>query len=570
MKISKLGPVVVLLALAGCADVLGLETYEGTTSTGGGGGTTSAGGSGGTTSAGGSGGGGTTSTGGSGGTTSTGTTTASTSTTTTVTPECEPATSEPCYGGPPLTEGIGACEAGKRTCDAAGQWGACVGDVTPKIEACSTPDVDESCDNLAKCAGAFRWARRFGGALDQAPGLPAVGADGSLHLTGAATGALDFGGGDLLDGGGKDIFLARLDRDGKHLWSKRFGGPGDQSGVAVAVDPSGNVVLIGTAAGTLVDAGGGVLPVAGATDILIAKYAPDGAHLWSRTLGGALADTAGALAVDAAGFVHVVGTSDTAAGSELFLARLSPEAGATEWSQVFPVSDAQTATVTGLAAAANGDLVLVGFGKGAPDFGGAALPKPAANDVFAARFTAAGAHLWSHAYGGAGDDYAYGVALDVAGNAAFVGHTQGPFAFGAPLPAATAAGAFDLAVWRVKPDGTTDWGFLVGDAGNQFGFGIAVDALGNVVLSGTFSGALTFEKTLTAVDPFDRFVAKLAPDGAPIWSQRFLNGAGSLPRVAADPLGNIAYVSLLIGATDLGGGPLTSTSQDIVAASFAP
>ncbi len=122
----------------------------------------------------------------------------------------------------------------------------------------------------------------------------------------------------------------------------------------------------------------------------------------------------------------------------------------------------------------------------------------------------------------------------------------------------------------MKPDGSTDWGFLAGDAGSQFGFGIAVDALGNVVLSGTFSGTLTFEKTLTAIDPFDRFVAKLAPDGAPIWSQRFLNGAGALPRVATDPLGNIAYVSLLVGTTDLGGGPLTSTSQDIVAASFAP
>ncbi len=301
-------------------------------------------------------------------------------------PECEPATTEPCYGGPPLTEGIGACKAGERTCDAAGLWSACAGEVTPQIEACSTLDVDESCDNLAKCAGAFRWAKRFGGALDQAPGLPAAGADGTLHLTGAATGALDFGGGALFDGGGKDIFLARLDRDGKHLWSKRLGGPGDQSGVAVAVDPSGNVVVVGTVAGTMVDAGGGVLPVAGATDLVIAKYAPDGAHLWSKQFGDTDSQSAGALAVDGAGDVLVAGAADTAAGTELLLAKLSASDGATVWSETFPVGDAQTAAVTGLATAANGEVVLVGFGKGAPEFGGPALPKPTANDVFAARF----------------------------------------------------------------------------------------------------------------------------------------------------------------------------------------
>jgi hypothetical protein len=49
----------------------------------------------------------------------------------------------PCYTGPVGTEGVGACRAGVQTC-AAGNWGACVGEVLPSTEVCD--GIDNDCD----------------------------------------------------------------------------------------------------------------------------------------------------------------------------------------------------------------------------------------------------------------------------------------------------------------------------------------------------------------------------------------------------------------------------------------
>ncbi len=90
--------------------------------------------------------------GGEGGATSATSTTTSTSTG--ATPICTPGDTEPCYGGPNGTLGVGLCRSGARSCDADGLgWGACVGDVRPREETCGD-GIDEDCDGTADEANA--------------------------------------------------------------------------------------------------------------------------------------------------------------------------------------------------------------------------------------------------------------------------------------------------------------------------------------------------------------------------------------------------------------------------------
>jgi hypothetical protein len=56
---------------------------------------------------------------------------------------------------------------------------------------------------------------------------------------------VDLGGGPLSNNGYFDIFLAKCDPDGAHLWSKSFGGARYDEGWAVATDSAGNVVITG-------------------------------------------------------------------------------------------------------------------------------------------------------------------------------------------------------------------------------------------------------------------------------------------------------------------------------------
>jgi hypothetical protein len=57
--------------------------------------------------------------------------------------DCIHETTQPCYSGPAGTESVGACHAGTQTC-ADGDWGPCVGEVTPSAEACDA--LDNDCD----------------------------------------------------------------------------------------------------------------------------------------------------------------------------------------------------------------------------------------------------------------------------------------------------------------------------------------------------------------------------------------------------------------------------------------
>ena len=60
---------------------------------------------------------------------------------------CNPGESRKCYTGADGTEDVGLCHGGMQTCTAAGEWGDCDGQVTPRGEICGN-GMDEDCDNV--------------------------------------------------------------------------------------------------------------------------------------------------------------------------------------------------------------------------------------------------------------------------------------------------------------------------------------------------------------------------------------------------------------------------------------
>jgi hypothetical protein len=56
-----------------------------------------------------------------------------------------------CYNGDMGTAGVGLCSQGTKTCDGAGAWGSCQGEVTPVAEVCNDGN-DNDCDGDTDCA----------------------------------------------------------------------------------------------------------------------------------------------------------------------------------------------------------------------------------------------------------------------------------------------------------------------------------------------------------------------------------------------------------------------------------
>ena len=115
------------------------------------------------------------------------------------------------------------------------------------------------------------WSRGFGDTGNDVGFSVGLDGAGNVFITGEFEGSVDFGGGLLTSAGGRDIFLAKYDTSGTHLWSQRFGDSRGDQGFGVGVDGTGNVFITGWFQGT-VDFGGGPLTSAGSFDIFLAKF----------------------------------------------------------------------------------------------------------------------------------------------------------------------------------------------------------------------------------------------------------------------------------------------------------
>ena len=335
---------------------------------------------------------------------------------------------------------------------------ASFGGATPLV---SNGTSDMAVAKYAAANGAHLWSKRFGGAWDDAPSGLAVDTAANVYVTGYFRGTIDFGGGPLsvpftTD---LDVFIAKLDGTGGHLWSKNFTNDGNERGYGIAVDGSGNVAITGSFSNT-VDFGGGPLTSPNAmTDVFVARFTSTGAHSWSKRFGSLEgSETGNAVAMDSSGNVVVAGQF------------------------VNPV-----------------------------DLGGGTLGALGGSDAFVAKYAAAsGAHTWSRRLGGALHDYAFGVTVDASTNAIYVtGSFQGVASFGGANISAT--GSDDVFVAKYGATGTATWAKSLG--GGSADVGRAIDFGGGVLAtSGYFSGSGTFEGTsLTSAGLADGFAVRVAP-----------------------------------------------------------
>ncbi len=112
--------------------------------------------------------------------------------------------------------------------------------------------------------------------------------------------------------GGRDVALARFDAKGQLLWVKSFGSDSYQYVYPTAVAPNGHIVISALVEGAF-DFGGGNLRPSGRTDLAVAEFTAEGQHVWSRRFGTIHDESIGAVHVDAAKRLWLLGGIGAAA-----------------------------------------------------------------------------------------------------------------------------------------------------------------------------------------------------------------------------------------------------------------
>jgi hypothetical protein len=424
---------------------------------------------------------------------------------------------------------------------------------------------------LGESAGAqsltHRWSQYYGDADNQNARAVATDADGNIIIAGEFMTWINLGGGSMLSEGGYDIFLAKFDSDGHHIWSEQFGDASSQYVSGLAVTSSGDILLCGSFFGS-VNFGGFTHTSAGGQDAYVAKFTPGGARIWSGSYGDASEQICRSVAVGNGGKTYLIGyfagTIDlgggplTSAGSyDVWLAELDGSSGSHIWSRRF--GDASPQIGWGVDVTAQGAVAIIGHAQGSIDFGGGSLMCAGGYDMFVARFSAGGVHQWSHLYGDSDSQTGIGVRIDDATNEISVlGQFSGAIDLGGgPL---VSAGNTDICLARLTATGAHTWSRRFGGTHPEYPRGIDVTPEGAIATTGFFEGTCDFGGgPLTSAGDKDIFIATYDDDGSHVTSQRFGDDTTQVAQsIAFDPDGDLVNVGGFMGTVNFGGNPLTS------------
>jgi hypothetical protein len=423
---------------------------------------------------------------------------------------------------------------GTTTCQANGMYGACFGETLPVAEDCKTPG-DENCDGIS-CSDTV-WAKLFGDASDQHPVSIAINASGDIVVAGYFFGALVLGATTLISGGSRDFFVTKLDSNGTVLWAKKYGDAVDNgNNIAVTFGLGGQVAVTGGFKGILTF-GGTTLTSTGGEDVFAAMLDTSGAPIWAKKFGDAANQHARAIATTALGDVVLsggfFGTVDfggsllTSAGSQdVFLAELKGTTGALVWSKRFGDAGGQPLAFqegTAVAVDPGGNVLLTGTFATSIALGGMSpLLSLGADDIFLAKFDSAGVYSWGKGFGSTGSDFCGAIATDNTGNIAITGSGAGVISFGGGNLVPN--GATGTVVAKFDTAGTHQWSKIYGDAQLSLGLGIAIDSSGEVAFAGFTYGNMNFGGGIlpnSGGGSADMFLAKLDAAGAYRWGKLF-------------------------------------------------
>jgi Beta-propeller repeat/Abnormal spindle-like microcephaly-assoc'd, ASPM-SPD-2-Hydin/HYDIN/CFA65/VesB-like, Ig-like domain len=314
-------------------------------------------------------------------------------------------------------------------------------------------------------------------------------------------------------GGAHDATIVKLNSTGTaRLYSTYLGGNGDDWNRGVAVDSSGNAYVTGyTTSSNFPTVNAYQSVYGGANDAFVAKISPTGSNLlYSSYLGGTGDDFALRVAADNNGNAYIVGYTNSSSN--------------------FPIQSA-------LQGAYGGGLY----------------------DAFVAKFdtikSGAASLVYSTLLGGSGDDEAWGVAIDSAGNVYVAGST-GSTNFPTQNPyQASNHGGNDVFVSEINPTETAlVFSTYFGGSGDESTRGIVVDSTGIYVAGSTTS---TDFPTLNPVQATnhglsDMTLAKFDPTGSSLIYSTYYGGSSNeyCLALAVDANGR-AYLGGMTATTNL-------------------
>lgn len=315
-------------------------------------------------------------------------------------------------------------------------------------------------------------------------------------------------------------------------------GNGDDQVTAICSDASGNVYVTGFSTGTTTG-----------YDILTIKYNFLGDTVWTRRYNGTGngEDKAFAIVIDETDYIYVSGfiTGSGNNQEDMVVIKYSPS-GSQVWARTYNSGSGNSDKAFGLAVDVSTydntgpHIYITGYSKSGNNY-----------DFRTLKYNNDGTLDWSKYYNGGTntDDQALGIAVDAAGDIIVTGFSQ-----------TSSSASYDYYTIKYSFDGTVIWSkrFNGTSNGNDRAFGLVVDALKNVIVTG-YSANISNGNPST----YDIATIKYDKNGITEWTKVFNGNENAEDRpfgIAVDAANNVYVTGITLR---------TATSNDIVTIKYS-
>lgn len=360
---------------------------------------------------------------------------------------------------------------------------------------------------------------------------------GNAYLAGSISGAADFGCEALAP---TEIAgaLAKYDSTGTCLWARSISTTFDATwAYGVAIDAEDHIYVTGSYDGTAAFGNGITLGSLGADDIFLARYDTNGNCVWARRAGSSGSnDEARGIAVGDSGDVYITGICG---GTTIGFDNISiPNPGnhrqvvIARYDSTGIVHWARSSTGIGQSKSAQ-DIAVVDerlyitgiLGFTLTSYDGIALtPNATSSNLYVLACDLAGEGLWARAFG-SGDNEGMGIDADTLGNVFVTGRFTGTMQLPSGDPLVCASSEEDLVLMRLDTAGGFQWAKRSGSLQRDLGWDLEADGLGNVYVAAQFEQSIDFLGIpLTSFGEEDLLVARVDQWSNATWVKQ---GGGS-------------------------------------------
>ncbi len=370
----------------------------------------------------------------------------------------------------------------------------------------------------------WQWSVSVGSSASEESRAISIDGSGNSIISGFYSNSITFASNTLPTSADRDVFAARIDRNGNWIWGRNATGTGDDEPFALSMDNSGNAYITGFYYSNIKFGSNEVISD-NERNSFVARLTSSGSWSWVRSIKGNSSVDGLGIWTSTSGYSYISGTFydkayintdtiKTKGESDLLLAKISSSGG---WDWIQGNAGVTNIVVSnGIIQDKNTDVFVCGYFNGTVKFGNDTLKSVGLNDIFIAKSSKAGSWISAISLGGIGNDAANSLTIDTNGNIYVTGYFEDIVQFGNKKD--TSAGFNDIFISKFDSGLNLQWARRIGDTESDEGKKIFFKS-DNIFVTGNFSKGPFFGSTKLNSRGFeDIFVSKLDLDGNFIWA----------------------------------------------------